>query len=83
VTIPASPKTQGRRVEITCGSGGSRTISASPAASEAGALDRFAEFSGKWEKRYPAVGEHLGRVRAVPAFRNLSRNGLSRWTDGG
>jgi transposase-like protein len=25
------------------------------AASEAGALDRFAEFSGKWEKRYPAV----------------------------
>src|SRR6202161_2707452 len=25
------------------------------AASEAGALDRFAEFSGKWEKRYPAI----------------------------
>jgi transposase-like protein len=25
------------------------------AASEADALDRFAEFSGKWEKRYPAI----------------------------
>src|ERR1700691_5246993 len=25
------------------------------AASESGALDRFAEFSGKWEKRYPAI----------------------------
>ena len=25
------------------------------AASETGALDRFAEFSGKWEKRYPAI----------------------------
>jgi putative transposase len=25
------------------------------AASEAEALDRFAEFSGKWEKRYPAI----------------------------
>jgi putative transposase len=25
------------------------------AASEAGALDRFAEFSGKWETRYPAI----------------------------
>jgi putative transposase len=25
------------------------------AASEAGALGRFAEFSGKWEKRYPAI----------------------------
>ena len=27
----------------------------STAASEAEALDRFAEFSGKWEKRYPAI----------------------------
>src|ERR1700746_3554605 len=26
-----------------------------PAASESEALDRFAEFSGKWEKRYPAI----------------------------
>jgi hypothetical protein len=26
-----------------------------PAASAAEALDRFAEFSGKWEKRYPAI----------------------------
>src|SRR6266498_3195112 len=25
------------------------------AASEAEALDRFADFSGKWEKRYPAI----------------------------
>ena len=25
------------------------------AASETEALDRFAEFSGKWEKRYPAI----------------------------
>jgi putative transposase len=25
------------------------------AASEADALDRFADFSGKWEKRYPAI----------------------------
>ena len=25
------------------------------AASEADALDRFAEFAGKWEKRYPAI----------------------------
>src|SRR6266568_3607256 len=25
------------------------------AASESEALDRFAEFSGKWEKRYPAI----------------------------
>ncbi len=25
------------------------------AASEAAALDAFAEFSGKWEKRYPAI----------------------------
>jgi hypothetical protein len=55
VTIPALPKTQARRVETTCGSGGSRAISASPAAPEAEALDRFAEFSGKWEKRYPAI----------------------------
>jgi HSP20 family protein len=31
VTIPASPKTQARRVEVTRGSGRSRTISGSPA----------------------------------------------------
>ena len=37
------------------------------------ALDRFAEFSGKWEKRYPAIirllGERVGGIRAVPAVR--------------
>ena len=32
------------------------------AASEAEALDRFAEFSGKWEKRYPAI-DGCGRTR--------------------
>ena len=43
------------------------------AASEAEALDRFADFSGKWEKRYPcyytAVGERVGRIRAIPSVR--------------
>ena len=43
------------------------------AASESEALDRFAEFSGKWEKRYPryhpALGERVGGIRALPAVR--------------
>jgi putative transposase len=35
------------------------------AASEAEALDRFAEFSGKWEKRYPAIIRvHSGVLKA-------------------
>ena len=49
------------------------------AASEAEALDRFAEFSGKWEKRYPgyytAVGERVGGIRAVPAVRPGNKDG--------
>ena len=44
------------------------------AASEAAALDAFVAFSEKWEQRYPgdhqAVGERVGRVRAVPALRH-------------
>ncbi len=43
------------------------------AASEAEALDRFAEFSGKMGEAlpgyHPALGERVGRVRAVPAVR--------------
>ena len=43
------------------------------AASESEALDRFAEFSGKWEKRYPAIirlwENAWARIRAVPAVR--------------
>ena len=43
------------------------------AASESEALDRFAEFSGKWEKRYPAIirlwENAWAEIRAVPAVR--------------
>jgi putative transposase len=43
------------------------------AASEAEALDRFAEFSGKvgetLPRDHPAVGERLGRIRALPGLR--------------
>ncbi len=52
------------------------------AASEAEALDRFAEFSGKWEKRYPAIirlwenaGERLGGIRALPGLRPGNQDG--------
>ena len=46
------------------------------AASESEALDRFAEFSGKWEKRYPAIirlWENRGGIRSVPAVRREIR----------
>ena len=43
------------------------------AASEAAALDAFVAFSEKWQQRYPgdhqAVGQRLGRVRALPGLR--------------
>jgi hypothetical protein len=42
------------------------------AASEAEALNQFAEFSGKWEKLsgyYTAVGERVARICAIPAVR--------------
>jgi transposase-like protein len=49
------------------------------AATEAAALDRFVEFSARWEARYPAirqtVGERLGRVRAVPELRRRRPGG--------
>jgi putative transposase len=41
------------------------------AVSEAEGLDRFADFSGKWKKRYPAIirlwEKRVGRVRSVPS----------------
>src|SRR5262249_49770753 len=47
------------------------------AASEAGALDRFAEFSGKREKRYPAIIRPRENARAefvpVPRFDRETR----------
>jgi transposase-like protein len=43
------------------------------AVSEAAALDAFAEFSGTWEARYPAIvrlwENAWPRVRPVPGFR--------------
>ena len=43
------------------------------APTEAAALDRLADFAGRWEARYPAivqaVGERLGRVRALLELR--------------
>jgi putative transposase len=49
------------------------------AASEAEAIDRFAEFSGKWEKRYPAIirlwENAWAGVRAVPAIRPGDQEG--------
>jgi putative transposase len=44
------------------------------APTEAAALERFAEFAGAWEAKYPrdreVVGERLGRVRAVLRVRS-------------
>jgi hypothetical protein len=47
------------------------------AASEAEALDRFADFSGAWEALpgdRAAVGARLGRVRAVPGLRQTDQD---------
>jgi putative transposase len=47
------------------------------AASEAKALDQFAEFSGKWEKRYPAIIRlwAWAGVRPLPGLRPRNQNG--------
>jgi putative transposase len=55
------------------------------AVSEAKALDRFAEFSGKWEKRprshFPAGQAALKRLYLATMSLDPTRKGRKRWTN--